>query len=87
MAEVYIPIVLQREIVKLSNDYCEYRLYPASFSSSSFHFDHIIPVAKDGKTMLGNLARSCAGCNGFKQDKTHHYDPFTHQICRLYNPR
>lgn len=87
MANIYIPIYIQREIINLSNDYCEYCWYPASFSSHSFHFDHIDPVVNGGETILGNLARSCGGCNGFKQDKTHYFDPFTHQLSRLYNPR
>ncbi len=87
MPEYYIPIAFQRSVIRLSNDCCEYCWYPAAFSPSSFHFDHIIPVIKDGKTILENLARACSGCNGHKQDKTHHFDPFTHQFCRLYNPR
>ena len=87
MANIYIPISIQREIISLSNDYCEYCWYPAAFSSHSFHFDHIDPLANGGLTILENLARACGGCNGFKQDKIHYFDPFTHQSCRLYHPR
>ncbi len=37
--------------------------------------------------MFTNIARSCAGCNGYKQDKTHYFDPLTHQLSHLYNTR
>ena len=87
MAEYYIPLAIQRKILSLSNDYCEYCCYPAAFSPNSFHFDHIIPLIKGGKSEFENLARACGGCNGFKQDKTHYFDPITHQLCRLYHPR
>jgi hypothetical protein len=87
MAEVYISVALQRAISSLSDDHCEYCWYPAAFSPSSFHYDHIDPLANDGATILENLARACAGCNGLKQDKTHYYDPVTFQFTRLYHPR
>lgn len=87
MPDVYIPVSIQRKVITLSNNYCEYCLYPAAFSPNSFHFDHIIPLVKDGTTTLENLARACGGCNGFKQDKTEYFDPFTYQLSRLYNPR
>jgi hypothetical protein len=87
MAEIYVPISIQRTILSLSNDCCEYCRYPASFSPTSFHFDHIIPVSKGGKSILANLARACGGCNGFKQNKTQYFDPITHQLCQLYHPR
>ena len=36
------------------------------------HVDHIIPVAKGGKTEPGNLRTLCSECNEGKKDK---YDP------------
>jgi hypothetical protein len=87
MTDSYIPVAIQREIISLSNNRCEYCLYPTAFSPNSFHFDHIIPLSKGGLSILKNLARVCGGCNGFKQDKTHYFDPFTYQLCNLYNPR
>ena len=87
MAENYIPLSVQRMVLSLSNDYCEYCWYPAAFSPTSFHFDHITPLSRGGKSILENLARACGGCNGYKQDKINHFDPVTHQVCRLYHPR
>ena len=87
MAETYISLSIQRIVISLSNDYCEYCWYPSAFSPNSFHFDHIIPLSQGGKSVVKNLARSCGGCNGYKQDKINHFDPITHQSCRLYHPR
>ena len=87
MAEFYIPIAIQRLILVESKGFCEYCWSPSDFSPNSFQFDHIIPTSKGGQSVFQNLARSCGGCNGCKQDKTHSFDPLTYQLCRLYNPR
>ena len=55
MPDVYIPIAVQREVIRLSNDYCEYCWYPAAFSPSSFHFDHIIALSKGGNLLSETL--------------------------------
>ena len=87
MAETYIPVAIQRLVLAESKGCCEYCWSRSNFSSSSFHFDHIIPVSKEGLSTFDNIARSCGGCNGFKQDKTAYFDPLTHELCPLYNPR
>ena len=87
MAKTYIPIAIQRAIIALSKDYCEYCLIPAAFATDFYNFDHIIPVSKNGRSELKNLARCCSICNGHKHDKMTYLDPFTQQLCRLYHPR
>lgn len=87
MAETYVPVAVQRLILSESKGFCEYCWSYSKFSSSPFHFDHIIPVSKNGQSVFDNIARSCAGCNGLKQDKIDGFDPLTRQIYRLYNPR
>ena len=87
MAEIYIPVAVQRLVLSESKGFCEYCWASSKFSPSSFHFDHIIPVSKEGQSVFENIARSCPGCNGLKQDKTERFDPLTRQIYRLYNPR
>ena len=87
MAETYIPVAVQRLILSESKGFCEYCWSSSRFSPSSFHFDHILPVSKDGQSIFDNIARSCAGCNGLKQDKIESFDPLTRQSYRLYNPR
>jgi hypothetical protein len=46
MSEVYIPVSVQREVIRLANGHCEYCLYPERYSSDFFHFDHIISILK-----------------------------------------
>lgn len=87
MSEVYIPINVQREVILLSNGYCEYCIYPEDYSSDYFHFDHIISVFEGGTSELSNIARCCGRCNTIKNQKIQHFDPFTSQISRLFNPR
>jgi hypothetical protein len=87
MSKIYIPVAIQRAILELSKNYCEYCVLPSNFSTDFFHFEHIIPVVLNGKTELENLARSCGICNNNKRDKIEHIDPLTQQIVRLYNPR
>jgi hypothetical protein len=87
MSEVYIPVSIQREVIRQANGYCEYCLYPEEFSSDFFHFDHIVSLFEGGTTELFNIARCCGYCNGFKKSKIRHFDPFTGQITPLFNPR
>jgi HNH endonuclease len=67
--------------------YCEYCQLPVAFSPASFNFEHIIPLIKQGLTILLNLAFSCGGCNAHKKDKTEALDPLTRQLLPLFNPR
>jgi hypothetical protein len=85
--KIYIPISIQKTILELSHDYCEYCILPSNFSTDFFHYEHIIPISLDGKTTLENLARSCGLCNNNKRDKISHTDPLTQQNVRLYHPR
>ena len=87
MPKIYIPVVIQRAILELSKDYCEYCVIPSNFSTDFFHYEHIVPVVLNGKTELENLARSCGICNNKKRDKIEHIDPLTQEIVRLYHPR
>jgi HNH endonuclease len=83
----YISVFLQRKVIERAHDCCEYCLCPADYSIDFFQFDHIEPVCVGGLTILENLARSCGGCNGYKANKTHYFDPLTDLPCPLYNPR
>ena len=83
----YIPVLLQRMVIKRASDYCEYCLCPADYSIDFFQFDHVYPVSLGGLTLLENLARSCGGCNTYKSSKVSCYDPLTNLLCPIYNPR
>jgi HNH endonuclease len=87
MPKVHVPLPMQRVVFERAKGYCEYCQMPAAFSSSSFNFEHIIPLIKNGSTTLLNLAYSCGGCNAHKKDKIEALDPLTRQVMSLFNPR
>lgn len=87
MPDVYIPIAIQREVIRISDGYCEYCLHPESYSTDYYQFDHIQPIFEGGKNELCNIARSCGRCNIIKSQKTHAFDPITGKVFPLYNPR
>ncbi len=87
MAKQHIPLAVQRLVRQRAKGYCEYCLVPANFSPDTFPFDHILPLVLGGNTVPENLAHADGGCNGHKSAKTHHVDPLTQQIARLYHPR
>ena len=87
MSKTYIPIAIQRAVLELSRDYCEYCVVPSNFSTDYFHYEHIIALALNAPTELGNIARSCGICNNNKRDKIEHIDPLTQEIVRLFHPR
>lgn len=43
---------------------------PSTDLACKLHVDHIVPVARDGKTELDNLRTLCANCNLGKSDKS-----------------
>jgi 5-methylcytosine-specific restriction endonuclease McrA len=53
----------------------------------AFAVEHILPRSRGGKTVLGNLALSCQGCNNHKYAKTNGPDPKTGKRVPLYHPR
>ncbi len=87
MPKIYISLQLRIAVQERAHGYCEYCHLPASFSPSSFNFEHIIPLIKNGKTTLENLAYSCGGCNSYKNDKIENKDPLSQEIASLFNPR
>lgn len=87
MRRIYIAVALQKAVIERAKGYCEYCHLPAAFSPNPFNFEHIIPLIKNGLTVLPNLAFSCGGCNAYKKDKIQALDPLTRQFCPLFNPR
>lgn len=53
---------------KLSQGICYY--CEQEFSANELTMDHIVPVARGGKTSKGNLVTSCKICNNEKSHKT-----------------
>jgi len=57
---------LRTQVTERANNCCDYCLSQARYAPDSFSIEHIIPRAKNGKTMLNNLALACQGCNNHK---------------------
>ena len=87
MRRIHIPLPVQRTVIQRAKGYCEYCHLPVAFSPNAFNFEHIIPLIKNGLTILLNLAYSCGGCNAHKKDKIQALDPITRQLAPLFNPR
>ncbi len=82
------PTKTQREnLSKRAGGLCEYCQSPEDFSNSTFELDHIIPTAKNGETILENLAFSCSGCNKYKSQRIEDFDEETESKVLFYNPR
>lgn len=60
---------LRRQIMERDDYTCQYcgKYMPDEIG---LHIDHIIPIAKGGKTVASNLQVLCSKCNGYKSNKT-----------------
>lgn len=77
----------KQQVKKRAKNLCEYCRSQADFSSQPFAIEHIFPFVHGGKTILGNLAFACQGCNGHKFTFTEGRDPITRKAVALFNPR
>lgn len=87
MRRRYISAEERDQIERRAEYRCEYCQCWAAYSAQSFVLEHIIPVAKGGKTILDNLCLACGGCNGHKYTKTEAVDPVSKIIVPLFHPR
>ena len=87
MARRYVTTHEKQIINERAKGCCKYCLSRADFATQSFSVEHIVPISKNGKTVLDNLALACPGCNGYKYNKTEHPDPVNGIIVPLFNPR
>ena len=77
----------REEVFKRAKGLCEYCQSQENYSNSTFEVEHIIPLSKDGETVLENLALSCSGCNKFKSARTFAFDSKSQTEVSFYNPR
>ena len=77
----------QEQIKTRAGKRCEYCQCWAEYSAQPFVLEHIIPIAKGGKTHPDNMCYACGGCNGHKYTKTEYADPVSKSVVPLYNPR
>lgn len=83
----YISVRLRRQIEKDAGHRCGYCLSSIRITGTPLDTEHIIPVARGGKTVRENLWLACHRCNRFKGDRTHGPDPLTGELTPLFNPR
>ncbi len=65
---------------------CEYCRLVEAATGVTFHIEHVKPVSLGGRTVMGNLALSCPGCNLAKGDRIEGTDN-NDQIRLLFDPR
>ena len=87
MSNRYIPVNIKSAVIKRANGRCEYCHSWAHNAIHTFPIDHILPLDKEGETILENLAYSCGGYNGFKSYKITAIDPLTKNEVSIFNPR
>ena len=57
-----------------------------SLQGAAFHFEHIIPQCKGGRSDLENLVLACPGGNLRKGSRITAIDPATGEDARLFHP-
>lgn len=78
----------QRQFVRQrAGGCCEYCRLSATSGTVAFHVDHIIPRKHGGSSENSNLCLACYNCNAHKGHDLTGFDPQTHLITTLYNPR
>ena len=77
----------KRLIAERAAGSCEYCRSQERYATQAFSVEHIVPRQSGGRTILGNLALACQGCNNHKYTKTHAPDPVSGAMVPLFHPR
>lgn len=85
--KTYISSEWKQQIAARAHDLCEYCQSPAFYSIQPFVIEHIVPLSRNGETVLENLAYACGGCNGHKYNKTEGLDAVNTLMVPLFQPR
>jgi hypothetical protein len=87
MPESKTTAELKSMVTKRARGCCEYCQSQEAYSPDAFSVEHVIPLSKEGKTELDNLAFSCQGCNNHKYTAIEAVDPITGLQIKLFHPR
>lgn len=87
MSRVYIPKALREQVAAQAKYRCGYCLTQENVVGTLMEFEHLIPLALGGETVLENLWLACSQCNDTKNDRITALDPLTGETVNLYNPR
>ena len=82
-----IPLFLRKLVVRRAANRCEYCQLSQKGQEATFHVDHIIPIASDGKTISSNLALACVSCSLRKGARQLVVDEETNTEVRIFDPR
>jgi hypothetical protein len=82
-----ISSLLRDLVILRSGNCCEYCRLSQLGQEATFHVDHVVPVAAQGKTEAENLALACVSCSLHKAAKQVANDPDTGEDVPLFNPR
>jgi len=82
-----VPRPLRERVAAMAGYRCGYCRTPESIAGFRLSIEHIIPEAKGGQTVEGNLWLACHACNEFKGARLHLQDPVSGKRVRLWNPR
>lgn len=83
----YVPATLRRQVSERAGNHCEYCLLPAEVAFFPHEVDHVVAEKHGGATDIDNLALACWRCNRHKGSDLTSFDPETHQLSPLFNPR
>lgn len=78
---------LRERVRERAGGCCEYCQLPQEYDPLPFHVEHIVPRKHRGRTVSGNLALSCSGCNLCKASNIAGLDTDTEELTRLFHPR
>lgn len=82
-----LPADVRRLVAERAGYCCEYCLVPEAVSFAPHQVDHIIAVKHGGRSVLANLAYSCAPCNRRKGSNIAGLDEAEGRVVPLFHPR
>jgi 5-methylcytosine-specific restriction endonuclease McrA len=78
---------IQQQVRQRALELCEYCHASEKWQYVLFTVDHVIPLSKDGKNTIDNLALACFHCNRRKSNNLTAIDPDSGNQVALFNPR
>jgi hypothetical protein len=87
MSRAYLPRAIRERIWSAAKGRCGYCLSQEAVSGLPLQIEHIVPLARGGKTIEENLWLACGSCNAHKGTRVFGVDPQTSDRVRLFDPR
>jgi hypothetical protein len=83
----YISVELQRQIRSHFAHCCAYCLTAESLTATTFEFEHIVPLSRNGETNFENLCLACPSCNRYKAVRQTVTDPAAQAEVPIFHPQ